>query len=113
MFSFTEFKFHALDSSSSRTGSSKHDDMKQVMNILGSYGSADAAKGDLGLHRLIEALKHMFAERMNLGDPDFVDITKYTSEMLSVSYAKQIQQKILDNTTFPADYYMYRYKLYT
>ncbi|XP_017982879.1 PREDICTED: gamma-glutamyltranspeptidase 3 [Theobroma cacao] len=80
-----------------------------VMNILGSYGSADAAKGDLGLHRLIEALKHMFAERMNLGDPDFVDITKYTSEMLSVSYAKQIQQKILDNTTFPADYYMYRW----
>ncbi|XP_022730339.1 glutathione hydrolase 3-like [Durio zibethinus] len=80
-----------------------------VMNILHSYGSADAAKGDLGLHRLIEALKHMFAERMNLGDPDFVDITKYASEMLSVSYAKQIQQKILDNTTFPADYYMYRW----
>ncbi|XVE98054.1 hypothetical protein REPUB_Repub03eG0072300 [Reevesia pubescens] len=80
-----------------------------VMNILDSYGSADAAKGDLGLHRLIEALKHMFAERMNLGDPDFVDITKYISEMLSVSFAKQIQQKILDNTTFPADYYMYRW----
>ncbi|XVF34958.1 hypothetical protein REPUB_Repub18cG0102900 [Reevesia pubescens] len=80
-----------------------------VMNILDSYGSADAAKGDLGLHRLIEALKHMFAERMNLGDPDFVDITKYMSEMLSVSYAKQIQQMIQDNTTFPAEYYMYRW----
>ena len=86
------------------------DEMKQVMNIFDSYGSADAAKGDLGLHRLIEALKHMFAERMNLGDPDFVDITKYISEMLSISYANKIQEKILDNTTFPAEYYMYRYK---
>ncbi|XWS17357.1 hypothetical protein CRYUN_Cryun33cG0060400 [Craigia yunnanensis] len=83
--------------------------MSLVMNIFDSYGSADAAKGDLGLHRLIEALKHMFAERMNLGDPDFVDITKYISEMLSISYAKQIQEKILDNTTFPAEYYMYRW----
>ncbi|XWS26742.1 hypothetical protein CRYUN_Cryun26dG0056500 [Craigia yunnanensis] len=80
-----------------------------VMNIFDSYGSVDAAKGDLGLHRLIEALKHMFSERMNLGDPDFVDITKYISEMLSISYAKQIQEKILDNTTFPAEYYMYRW----
>lgn len=80
-----------------------------VMNIIDSYGSADAAKGDLGLHRLIEAFKHMFAERMNLGDPDFVNITKYTSEMLSMSFAKQIQEKIVDNTTFPVEYYMYRW----
>lgn len=87
--------------------------MKQVMNIIDSYGSADAAKGDLGLHRLIEAFKHMFAERMNLGDPDFVNITKYTSEMLSMSFAKQIQEKIVDNTTFPVEYYMYRYRFCT
>ncbi|MBA0722706.1 hypothetical protein Golax_003359 [Gossypium laxum] len=80
-----------------------------VLNIFDSYGSADAAKGDLGVHRLIEALKHMFAERMNLGDPDFVDITKYVSEMLSVTFAKQIQEKIIDNATFPANYYMYRW----
>ncbi|KAE8705873.1 Gamma-glutamyltranspeptidase 3 [Hibiscus syriacus] len=80
-----------------------------VMNILDSYGSANAAKGDLRMHRLIEASKHMFAERMNLGDPDFVNVTKYVSEMLSVSYAKQIQEKIVDNTTFPASYYMYRW----
>ncbi|OMO91578.1 Gamma-glutamyltranspeptidase [Corchorus olitorius] len=83
--------------------------LSMVLNIFDSYGTADAAKGDLGLHRLIEALKHMFAERMNLGDPDFVDITKYVSEMLSVSFAEQIQQKIFDNTTFPAEYYMYRW----
>ncbi|KAK8991435.1 hypothetical protein V6N11_062448 [Hibiscus sabdariffa] len=83
--------------------------MSLVMNILDSYGSADAANGDLGLHRLIEASKHMFAERMNLGDPVFVNVTEYVTEMLSVSYAKQIREKIFDNTTFPASYYMYRW----
>ncbi|KAJ7973751.1 Gamma-glutamyltranspeptidase [Quillaja saponaria] len=80
-----------------------------VLNIFESYGSSDAAKGNLGLHRLIEALKHMFAVRMNLGDPDFVNITKYISDMLSPSFAKQIRQKILDNTTFPPEYYLHRW----
>ncbi|XP_010244393.1 PREDICTED: gamma-glutamyltranspeptidase 3 [Nelumbo nucifera] len=80
-----------------------------ILNILDSYGTSDAARGPLGLHRLIESLKHMFAIRMNLGDPDFVDVTKYVTDMLSPSYAKELQQKIFDNTTFPADYYMYRY----
>ncbi|KAK1551179.1 hypothetical protein Q3G72_031547 [Acer saccharum] len=80
-----------------------------VFNILDSYGSLDAVKGDLGLHRLIEALKHMFAVRMDLGDPKFVNISTTVSEMLSPTYAKQIRQRIFDNTTFPADYYMYRW----
>ncbi|XP_031263088.1 glutathione hydrolase 3 [Pistacia vera] len=83
--------------------------MSMVLNIFDSYGSSDAAKGNLGLHRLIEALKHMFAARMNLGDPNFVDVNESVSEMLSPSYAKQIQQKIFDNTTFSPDYYMYRW----
>ncbi|KAJ0031710.1 hypothetical protein Pint_13317 [Pistacia integerrima] len=83
--------------------------MSMILNIFDSYGSSDAAKGNLGLHRLIEALKHMFAARMNLGDPNFVDVNESVSEMLSPSYAKQIQQKIFDNTTFSPDYYMYRW----
>ena len=73
-----------------------------------SYGNADAAKGNIGLHRLIEALKHAFAARMDLGDPDFVDITSAVTKMLSPSFAKTIQEKILDNTTFPPEYYMSR-----
>lgn len=61
------------------------------------------------MHRLIEAMKHMFAVRMNLGDPNFVSISEYVSEMLSPSFAKQLRQRILDNTTFPSEYYMYKY----
>lgn len=78
----------------------------QVLNILNSYENTNDAEGPIGLHRFIEALKHMFALRMNLGDPDFVDISKTASEMLSPSFAKKIQQRILDNTTFPSEYYM-------
>ncbi|KAI8553670.1 hypothetical protein RHMOL_Rhmol05G0034400 [Rhododendron molle] len=80
-----------------------------VLNILESYGNSDAAKGSIGLHRLIEALKHMYAVRMNLGDPDFVNISNTISDMISPSFAKKLQQKIFDNTTFPPEYYMYRW----
>ncbi|KAK6147792.1 hypothetical protein DH2020_018704 [Rehmannia glutinosa] len=73
----------------------------KVLNVLDSYGSGDAAEGPLGLHRLIEALKHMFAIRMNLGDPEFVNISETVSDMLSPSFAKRIREKIFDNTTFP------------
>ncbi|KAL5572510.1 hypothetical protein UlMin_022107 [Ulmus minor] len=76
-----------------------------VLNILNSYGSPNAAKGNLGLHRLIEALKHMFAVRMNLGDPDFVNVSRYITDMLSPDFAKRIRRRIFDNTTFPPDYY--------
>lgn len=80
--------------------------MEQVLNIFGSYGTSEAARGNLGIHRLIEALKHMYAVRMNLGDPKFVDVQKYVSEMLSPSYAEKIRKMIVDNTTFLPDYYM-------
>ncbi|XP_017697407.2 glutathione hydrolase 3 isoform X2 [Phoenix dactylifera] len=83
--------------------------MSLVLNILDSYKSMKAVRGLLGLHHLIEALKHMFAMRMNLGDPDFVNITQYVSDMLSPSFAEKLQQKILDNTTFNPGYYMTRW----
>ncbi|KAF9611608.1 hypothetical protein IFM89_033612, partial [Coptis chinensis] len=80
-----------------------------VMNILDSYGTPDAVKGPLGLHRLIEALKHMFAIRMNLGDPDFINEANYVSDTLSPSFAKELREKIFNNTTFPSKYYMSRW----
>ncbi|XP_057765268.1 glutathione hydrolase 3-like isoform X2 [Salvia miltiorrhiza] len=81
-----------------------------VLNIFESYGNRDAAQGPLGLHRLIEALKHMFAIRMNLGDPEFVDISRTVTDMLSPSFAKMIRERIFDNTTFPPEYYLPRWR---
>ncbi|CAL9121396.1 unnamed protein product [Musa textilis] len=83
--------------------------MALVLNILGSYKSSDGVEGLLGLHRLVEALKHMFAARMNLGDPDFVDVEEYVSDMLSSSFARTLQQKIDDDTTFEPSYYLARW----
>lgn len=80
-----------------------------VSNILESYGNSKSVKGSLGLHRFIEALKHMFAFRMDLGDPDFVNISKTVADMLSPEFAKSIRERIYDNTTFPPAYYMPRW----
>ncbi|CAN8326436.1 unnamed protein product [Cochlearia groenlandica] len=78
-----------------------------VMNILDSYSKLYTASGnDLGLHRLIEAMKHMFAARMDLGDPEFVNITNAMNIMLSKTHAEDLRKKIFDNTTYPPEYYL-------
>ncbi|XP_010540997.1 PREDICTED: gamma-glutamyltranspeptidase 3 isoform X2 [Tarenaya hassleriana] len=80
-----------------------------ILNILDSYTKLYAADRNLGLHRLVEAMKHMFAARMDLGDPAFVNTTNAVNRMLSRSHANEIQKKIFDNTTFPPEYYFYRW----
>lgn len=77
----------------------------QVLNIFKAYRSWNILRGLTGLHRLIEAMKHMFAIRTSLGDPKFEDISSTVSKMLSPIYAEKIQKKILDNTTYPSNYY--------
>ncbi|KFK30534.1 hypothetical protein AALP_AA7G274900 [Arabis alpina] len=77
-----------------------------VLNILSQYELPSGLSGPLGVHRLIEALKHAFAVRMNLGDPDFVvDIPKVVSDMLSLKFAQDLKSKINDNKTFDPKYY--------
>lgn len=77
----------------------------QVLNILASYGVPSAAYGIVGLHRTIEAFKHMFALRMNLGDPEFVNITNVLSDMLSPKFAAELRKTIYDNMTFDPSHY--------
>lgn len=42
---------------------------------------------------------------MNLGDPDFVNITGVLSDMLSPKFAKVLKKDINDTTTFGASHY--------
>ncbi|KAJ6799088.1 gamma-glutamyltranspeptidase 1-like [Iris pallida] len=79
--------------------------MALVLNILVQYGIPSGVSGPLGLHRFIESLKHMFAVRMNLGDPDFVDVSKVLSDMLSPKFAEELKKTIYDNMTFDPSYY--------
>ncbi|KAH7443468.1 hypothetical protein KP509_02G036300 [Ceratopteris richardii] len=80
--------------------------LAMVLNILSSYPNPlEAVKGPRGLHRTVEAIKHAFALRMRLGDPDFVDISNVLSLMLNVTYAAKLQKLINDSRTFPPAYY--------
>ncbi|EOX92239.1 Gamma-glutamyl transpeptidase 1 isoform 2 [Theobroma cacao] len=79
--------------------------MLVVLNILAQYGVPSGISGSLGTHRLIEALKHAFAVRMNLGDPDFVDVSKVVADMLSPKFAEELKKTIYDNMTFGPGHY--------
>ncbi|EHA8590369.1 glutathione hydrolase 1 [Cocos nucifera] len=76
-----------------------------ILNILAQYGIPSGVSGPLGLHRLVESLKHMFAVRMNLGDPDFVNVTEVLSDMLSTKFAENLKKTIFDNRTFDPSHY--------
>ncbi|KAK4852847.1 hypothetical protein QYF36_000036 [Acer negundo] len=76
-----------------------------MLNILARYGVSFGVSGPLGIHRRIEALKHVIAVRMNLGDPDFVDLSKVLSDMLSPKFAATLEKAINDNRTFDASHY--------
>ncbi|KAL5703852.1 Gamma-glutamyltranspeptidase 1 [Ranunculus cassubicifolius] len=79
--------------------------MTLMFNILSQYGVPKTISDTLNLHRYIESLKHMFAVRMNIGDPDFVNISNVISDMLSIKFAKELKQTIFDNMTFSSNHY--------
>ncbi|PON32778.1 Gamma-glutamyltranspeptidase [Parasponia andersonii] len=69
------------------------------------YGFPSGISGSIGVHREIEALKHTFAVRMNLGDPDFVNVSKVLSDMLSLKFAEKLKKDINDNRIFDLSHY--------
>ncbi|MCO5602320.1 hypothetical protein L7F22_056450 [Adiantum nelumboides] len=54
---------------------------------------------------MVEAVKHAFAIRMNLSDPDFVDVTDVVNNMLNATYAAELKSLIDDSRTYPPTYY--------
>ncbi|KAF9435671.1 hypothetical protein BGZ76_005763 [Entomortierella beljakovae] len=77
-----------------------------VMNILERYNVGRFKEfANVDTHRFIEALKHGFAQRTELGDPDFTDLEATVENMLSKDTAAQIRANISDTRTFPVDYY--------
>ncbi|CAI7793060.1 unnamed protein product [Closterium sp. NIES-54] len=77
----------------------------QVLKILQGYELPLASAGVLGLHRVVESLKHAFALRMHLGDPAFVNMTDVIQDMLSDEFAARLRSSIHDNITFPPEHY--------
>ncbi|KAK6125761.1 hypothetical protein DH2020_040501 [Rehmannia glutinosa] len=76
-----------------------------ILNILAQYEYSSNISDSLMTHRKIEALKNAFAVRMNLGDPDFVDVKNVMKDMLSQEFAAELRKTIFDNTTFNSSHY--------
>ncbi|GJV08717.1 gamma-glutamyltranspeptidase 1 [Tanacetum coccineum] len=84
---------------------------RQILNIIALYGAQNNISGPLFVHRHIESIKHAFAKRMNLGDPDFVNIEKDLADMISPKFAQQLKKTIYDNKTFSSTHYGGRSKI--
>ncbi|XP_073265118.1 glutathione hydrolase 1 isoform X2 [Populus alba] len=79
--------------------------MMLILNILARYEVPEGISGPLGFHRLVESLKHAFAVRMKLGDPDFADVAQVVSDMISPKFAEELKKTIYDNMTFDPGHY--------
>ncbi|CAN6235227.1 unnamed protein product [Urochloa humidicola] len=85
--------------------------MLLVLNILAQYGIPSGFAGSLGIHRLIESLKHYMAVKMNLGDPDFENDSVVVSDMMSPKFAAELKKTIYDNMTFDPKHYGGRWNI--
>lgn len=61
--------------------------------------------GNLYYHRLAEAFKHVFAIRLNLGDPDYVNTTDARNALLDLNYMTRLQKETSDDNVLPLDEY--------
>ncbi|GBG90657.1 hypothetical protein CBR_g51005 [Chara braunii] len=77
----------------------------EVLNILGGFKFPLAGAGTLGIHRFVESLKHAFAARASLGDPEFVPVNSVLMDMLSEAYGNEMRNSIVDSQTFSSEHY--------
>lgn len=79
-----------------------------ILNILKKFnfnassfdGEANVDEAILTHHRIVEAFKHVFAVRSQLGDPDFVDVKRTVARVLSEDFTKEVAANIDDSRTF-------------
>ncbi|KAG0054047.1 hypothetical protein BGZ83_012036 [Gryganskiella cystojenkinii] len=77
-----------------------------ILNILERYNIGKANNDvNIDTHRLVEAMKFGFAQRTELGDPDFADLEDKIQNMMSKDTAAAIRANISDTHTFPVEYY--------
>ncbi|XP_021706727.1 gamma-glutamyltranspeptidase 1 isoform X1 [Aedes aegypti] len=82
-----------------------------IMNILKNYNFepndlSTVNSTILTYHRIIEAFKHAYGRRSQIGDPKFVDIEDLVQKMTSPDYGEKIRKTIDDSSTklHPHDY---------
>ncbi|KAK3238347.1 hypothetical protein CYMTET_51636, partial [Cymbomonas tetramitiformis] len=79
-----------------------------ILQILAGYALPLAADVALAAHRLVEAFKHAFALRMNLGDPSFLppELARDSlRDMLDPDFAASVRANTSDDSTLEARKY--------
>ncbi|CAE7343544.1 GGT1 [Symbiodinium microadriaticum] len=72
-----------------------------ILQYIAGYTEPVASLGDLYYHRLLEGMKHAFAIRMSLGDPDFVNITDPVNDVLYNGIMDSLRQNSSDSGVLP------------
>lgn len=67
-----------------------------IVNFMEGYEQPMASQGHLYDHRLVEAMKHAFAIRLSLGDPDFVNTTGPIQALLNKQYMGNLRSLTSD-----------------
>ena len=68
-----------------------------MLKFMQSYAAPMVSQGALYYHRLVECMKHVFAIRMHLGDPSYVNVTGPVGALLSDAYMAHLQQHLTDD----------------
>ncbi|KAF9947717.1 hypothetical protein BGZ72_010347 [Mortierella alpina] len=77
-----------------------------LLNILERYDlGREKANANVEAHRLVEAMKFGYAQRTELGDPDYTDLEAKIQSIMSKDTAGLIRANISDTQTFPVEYY--------
>ncbi|KAF9186920.1 hypothetical protein BGZ51_001231 [Haplosporangium sp. Z 767] len=77
-----------------------------ILNILELYDLGRyKADANVEAHRLVEAMKFGYAQRTELGDPDFTDLEDKIKNIMDKDTAGLIRANISDTQTFPVEYY--------
>ncbi|ORY06461.1 gamma-glutamyltranspeptidase [Basidiobolus meristosporus CBS 931.73] len=76
-----------------------------VLNILEGYPLDRDGLTTLHAHQILESFKFGYAQRTELGDPTYVDISARVAEFVDKKYAAQVRQNLSDIRTFPISHY--------
>jgi gamma-glutamyltranspeptidase/glutathione hydrolase/leukotriene-C4 hydrolase len=76
-----------------------------IVNFMEGYEEPMPSQGLLYDHRLVEAMKHAFAIRLSLGDPDFVNTTGPISALLDKEYMGNLRSITKDGEVLDIDSY--------
>ncbi|CAL5376017.1 unnamed protein product [Camellia sinensis] len=61
--------------------------IQRLERIISQFGFYSRTRYSLQVHPTVKAFKHAYAVRLNLGDPDFVNVSSAVSNMLSPKFA--------------------------